>query len=257
MSVKIDHREHTSILTMDRPEALNAFDTEQMHELIEAFKQTCDRPETRVIVLTGSGDKAFAAGADIKEMVALDRRGGEAFGQLGHRLTWTIESSPQPVIAAVNGYALGGGCEVALAADIRLASTTAVFGQPEVSLGIPPGWGGTQRLTRLVGPGIASNLIFTGRRIDANEALRIGLVNAVHPPEELLERALEMASAVAANSPQAIRAAKVLIALAFNGQPASGLLAEREAFGQAFGHVDQNEGMRAFLEKRKPLFKDL
>jgi enoyl-CoA hydratase len=171
-------------------------------------------------------------------------------------MTRSVESLPQPVIAAVNGFAMGGGCELALAADIRLASGNAVFGQPEVGLGIPPGWGGTQRLTRLVGPGLAAEIILSGRRVKAEEALRIGLVNAIYPQAELIDRALEMAASIAKNSPVAVRSAKRLMQLAFNGQVASGLDTELHAFADAFLAVDQREGMAAFVEKRTPDFLD-
>ena len=163
---------------------------------------------------------------------------------------------PQPVIAAVNGFAMGGGCELALAADFRIASENAVFGQPEVGLGIPPGWGGTQRLVRAVGPGIAAEMILTGRRVKADEALRIGLVNAVYPMAELMPKARELAELIAKNSPLAVRASKRLMQLAFNGQVTSGLDTERYAFADSFGTADQVEGMNAFVEKRSPVYAD-
>src|SRR6185437_11029635 len=160
--------------------------------------------EIRVVILTGAGERAFAAGADIAEMREKGPSEALAFARLGQSICAAIEAAPQPYIAAVNGYALGGGCEVSLACDIRIASENAALGQPEVSLGIPPGWGGTQRLTRLVGPGLARELIYTGRRVKADEALRIGLVNAVYPLNELMDRAREMADSIAANAPVAV-----------------------------------------------------
>jgi enoyl-CoA hydratase len=256
MAVEIDHRGSVSIVTMSRPEALNAFNTEQMHAVIEAFREVEERTETRCIVLTGAGEKAFAAGADIKEMVDLDVEAGTRFGRLGQKLTRTIEEARQPVVAAVNGYALGGGCEVAIAADIRVAAPNAVFAQPEVGLGIPPGWGGTQRLPRLIGPGMAAEMILSGRRVNADEAYRIGLVNAIHPLERLIDESVALADSIAANSPFAVRTAKQLMRLAFNGQTPSGLEAEAERFGAAFGIPDQREGMTAFTDKRKALFED-
>ena len=180
---------------------------------------------------------------------------GLAFGRKGHAVASAIEWLPQPVIAAVNGYAFGGGCELAIACDIRLASENARFAQPEVALGIPPGWGGTQRLPRLIGPGFAAEMIFTGRHVYADEALRIGLVNAVYPADQLLPKALEMAAAIAHNSPAAVRAAKRAIALALAGNPGAGLAAEVAIFGAAFATADQREGMKAFLEKRAPVFE--
>ncbi len=181
MAVDIEMRGRVAIVTMNRPEALNAFTGDQLRELAQVFGTIADNREIRAVVLTGAGEKAFAAGADIKAMAEMDQRAGIEFGRLGHAATRAIEECPQPVIAAVNGYALGGGCEVAISADIRYASENAVFAQPEVTLGIPPGWGGSQRLPRLVGPGMAAEMILSGRRVKAEEALRIGLVNRVTP----------------------------------------------------------------------------
>jgi enoyl-CoA hydratase len=243
-------------VTLNRADALNAFNTQQLRDAIAAFAALKQDRTVRAVVLTGAGEKAFAAGADIKEMVALDRAGAMEFGRLGHGLTRSVETLPQPVIAAVNGFAMGGGCELALAADIRLASENAVFGQPEVGLGIPPGWGGTQRLVRAVGPGMAAEMILTGRRVKADEALRIGLVNAVLPLAELLQKAREMADAIAKNSPLAVRSAKRLMQLAFNGQVTSGLDTELQGFADSFGTADQIEGMTAFIEKRSPVYSD-
>lgn len=243
-------------VTMDRPETLNAFDQEQLEALLAVFKGLREERAVRCVILTGAGDKAFAAGADIKRMAEMGPREGEAFGRLGHAVADAVETLPQPAIAAVNGYAFGGGCELALACDIRLCSENAVFAQPEVSLGIPPGWGGSQRLPRLVGPGLAAELILTGRRVGAEEALRIGLVNAVHPQADLLPAARAMAEQIAANSPKAVRAAKAAMARAFAGKTVEGLVTERTLFAAAFATDDQKEGMRAFVEKRKPEFAD-
>lgn len=254
MAVDVERGEGVATVVMNRPEALNAFNTRQLEDLLAVFRGLREDRSVRCVVLTGAGSKAFASGADIKEMVGLSSDEGLAFGRLGHAVASAIEGLPQPVIAAVNGYAFGGGCEVALACDIRLASENAVFGQPEVGLGIPPGWGGTQRLPRLVGPGIAAELILTGRRVGADEALRIGLVNAVFPPEGLMDEAAALARRIAANSPRAVAAAKRLMCLALNGTIADGLATEVELFGQAFGTADQREGMTAFIEKRTPAF---
>jgi enoyl-CoA hydratase len=254
MAVDVERQDNIAIVTMNRAEALNAFNAEQLNALIEAFRSLRTDRSVRCVVLTGAGERAFAAGADIKEMAEMTPEQGLAFGRLGHAMVNAVEGLPQPVIAAVNGFALGGGSEVALAADIRLASENAVFAQPEVGLGIPPGWGATQRLTRLVGPGIAAELILTGRRVKADEALRIGLVNAVYRLDELLPEAKKLAGQIAGNSPRAVSAAKRLMQLAFNGQIASGLETEVRLFGEGFGTADQREGMRAFVEKRKPVF---
>jgi enoyl-CoA hydratase len=225
---------------------------EAMPVILEEFEKD---PAIRVIVLTGAGDRAFVAGADIRSMAEYTADEGREFGELGHAATRAIELASQPVIAAVNGFALGGGCELALACDIRIASTTAVFAQPEVSLGIPPGWGGSQRLPRVVGPGMAAELIFTGRRVDAVEALRIGLINSVYEPDRLMSAANALADAIAANSPVNVRAAKRLIAMT-RGADQDGLDAEASAFADAFTIPDRREGMHAFLERRKPVFND-
>jgi enoyl-CoA hydratase len=254
MAVDVTSDNGIATIVLNRPEALNAFNTEQLNLLLEALRAIRDDRSVRCVIITGAGDRAFAAGADIKLMATLSEVDALAFGQLGHAVTRTIESLPTPVIAAVNGFAFGGGCELALACDIRFASETAIFSQPEVSLGIPPGWGGTQRLPRLIGPGLAAELIFTGRRVDAAEAVRIGLVNAVYPAAELLGKATELATMIAKNSPRAIAAAKQLMQLAFNSALASGLETELHSFAQAFGGADQREGMRAFVEKQPAEF---
>lgn len=256
MAIDLEKRGAIAVVTMNRPEALNAFNHEQLRLLAETFESIAGDGSIRCVILTGAGERAFAAGADIKEMKDLDGVGGLAFGRLGHRATRSVEQLPQPVIAAVNGFALGGGCELALAADIRLASENAVFAQPEVSLGIPPGWGGSQRLPRLVGPGFASEMILSGRKVKAEEALRIGLVNSVWPIEQLMAEATKLAESIAANSPLAVRSAKQLISLAFNGQAIDGLESEVHAFGAAFTTNDQSEGMTAFVEKRGAKFAD-
>lgn len=243
-----------AVVTVSRPESLNALNADELRLLISRLGEVKADSSIRALILTGAGDRAFVAGADIKAMATMSSEEGREFGTLGHTAANAIEALPQPVIAAVNGFALGGGCELALACDIRIASEKAVFAQPEVSLGIPPGWGASQRLPRLVGPGVAAELILTGRRVKADEALRIGFVNAVVPAEELLTKAKEVARSIAANSPMAVRAAKQLMRLAFNGNTARGLEAELEAFGLAFGTDDQREGMAAFVEKRVASF---
>lgn len=254
MAVDVERTDGVATVTLNRPEALNAFDTAQLHRLLNAIRSLRGERDIRCVILTGAGDKAFAAGADIKEMAAKSEAEALEFGRLGHAVTAAVEGLPQPTIAAVNGYAFGGGCELALACDIRLGSDRAQFSQPEVGLGIPPGWGGTQRLPRLIGPGRAAELIFTGRRVAAEEALRIGLVNAVYPPGDLIGEATAMAERVASNSPRAIAAAKRALSLAFAGNPAAGLATEAVLFAESFGTEDQREGMQAFLEKRPAAF---
>jgi enoyl-CoA hydratase len=256
VAIDLEIRDHTAIITINEPERLNSLNSFLLKALLERIEDATSTAAVRAIVLTGAGERAFVAGADIKEMVALDAEGGKAFGELGHAVTGALAEAPQPVIAAVNGFALGGGCELALACDIRLASENAVFAQPEVSLGIPPGWGGSQRLPRIVGPGLASELIFTGRRVKADEALRIGLVNAVYPLDQLMSKALEMASSIAANSPRCVQDSKRLVARSFEGDVAAGLASEAAAFAAAFETSDQDEGMTAFVEKRAPIFAD-
>jgi len=253
MAVNIERDNGVAIVTMSRPEALNAFNTEQLKALRAAVDEVAADRSIRCAILTGEG-RAFAAGADIKEMAAKSAQEALAFGNLGHGIGIAINEAPQPWIAAVNGHALGGGCEIALACDIRLASETATLGQPEVGLGILPGWGATQRLPRLVGPGIASELIFTGRRLKAAEAKMLGLVNDVYPADALMNKAREMAAAIAANSPTAVSASKRMIALAYDGALAQGLAREAETFALSFGTADQREGMAAFVEKRPAAF---
>lgn len=254
MAVDLERDGAIVVVTMSRPEALNAFNSSQIGEMIETFRALREDRSARCVILTGAGDRAFAAGADIKEMAEKSPEEGLAFGRLGHAMANAIEGLPQATIAAVNGFAIGGGSEVALACDFRLASENAVFAQPEVTLGIPPGWGATQRMTRLIGPGRAAELILTGRRVKADEALRIGLVNAVYPLDQLLPEARKLASQIAAASPRAVAQSKELLKLAFNGQVASGLETEVRLFGAGFGSADQREGMRAFIEKRSPIF---
>jgi enoyl-CoA hydratase len=256
MSIDLSVSEHIATITVANEARRNALDTAHLQELLGAVRTVAMDASVHAVILTGAGDRAFIAGANIKEMAELDVATAMAFGRLGHSVGAAIERAPQPVIAAVNGFALGGGCEIALACDLRIASTNAVFAQPEVGLGIPPGWGGTQRLPRVVGQGMASELIFTGRHLDAQEALRIGLVNSVHEPESLMERTMDLARAIAKNSPMAVRLAKRLIARADDAHPSAGLAEEAHAFAEVFGSHDQREGMGSFLEKRTPVFRE-
>lgn len=256
MPVTADIQDHVAVVTMERREALNAFNTDQLLALIECLEDVLGNPSVRVGILTGAGEKSFAAGADIKEMSAKVPAEAVAFAKLGHRAASTLEQGAIPWIAAVNGYAFGGGCEMALGCDIRIASENAVFAQPEVGLGIPPGWGATQRLTSIVGPGMAAEMILSGRWVKADEALRVGLVNAVYPQAELLDKATELATSIAANAPSAVQASKRLMRLAREVPPAAGLEHEAQTFALLFGSDEQREGMAAFLEKREANFGD-
>ncbi|HEX5167419.1 MAG TPA: enoyl-CoA hydratase-related protein [Thermomicrobiales bacterium] len=255
MAVRIERDGPVAVVTMSRPEAFNAFNTEQLRALRDAVAEVSADRAIRAVVLTGEGRRAFASGADIKEMSTMRPSEGLAFGQLGQSVTAAIEAAPQPWIAAINGYALGGGCEMALACDIRLASENAAIGQPEVTLGILPGWGATQRLSRLVGAGLASELILTGRRLTAGEAREMGLVNAVYTLDELLPKATDMARAIAANAPLAVSAAKRAILLSRDVDLTTGLAYEAQTFGLLFDSEDQKAGMTAFLEKRTAEFE--
>ncbi len=257
MAIYVDITDRIATVTMNRPEALNAFNVEQLDLLIDAFRSLGENRTVRAVILTGAGDRAFAAGADIKAMAAMSPAEGIAFGRKGHAATAAVELLPQPVIAAVNGFAFGGGCELAIACDIRLAAENARFAQPEVGLGIPPGWGGTQRLPRLIGAGCAAEMIYTGRHVHADEALRIGLVNAIHPLDKLMAAARNLATQIAGNSPTAVQASKRLISLATSSDQGAGLAAEVATFGAAFTAPDQREGMQAFVEKRPPTFGNL
>jgi enoyl-CoA hydratase len=231
---------------------MNALDRPTLEELSDRLQEVAGESETRVVVLTGSGEKAFVAGADIKYMSGLDGAEAEAWGGLGHRCGQLLETMPKPTIAAINGFALGGGCELALACDLRYAASSAKLGQPEINLGIIPGWGGTQRLARACGLGVAKELILTGRLVDADEALRLGLVNAVHDP--VLEKAHEVAALLAAKSPLALAAAKRALNHALQGDYVEGLEREAAEFSGLFETVDAKEGLNAFAEKREPKF---
>ncbi len=241
-------------MTLDRPDALNALNTEMLQELRDVLREVARREEVQVVILTGAGDRAFAAGGDIREMA--DQRPLEIrrYAALGHEVARLLERMGKPVIAALNGYALGGGSELALACDIRIASEDAQIGQPEVKLGIPPGFGGSQRLTRLVGRGRASEIIFLGEPVAAVEAAKMGLVNRVVPADRLLEEAKAWARRMQERGPLALRLAKAAIHQTQETGLSAGLDYERELFSLAFATDDQDEGMEAFLAKRKPEF---
>jgi enoyl-CoA hydratase len=238
-------------VTLNRPEALNALNTETFHELDRAFHELNEDNEVKVIILTGEG-KAFVAGADIAEMKDFGAKEATEFSELGQRIFRYIETMDKPVIAAVNGYALGGGCETAMACDFRIASERALLGQPEVKLGLIPGFAGTQRLPRLVGLGRAKEMLFTGDPVGAEDALRMGLVNRVVPHEELLAAAKDVAKKIMKVGPNALKVAKTSANQAWDTDMAEGSKHEATEFGACFSTEEAKEGMTAFLEKRKP-----
>ncbi|MGL5513997.1 MAG: short-chain-enoyl-CoA hydratase [Sporomusa sp.] len=242
------------IVTINRPKALNALNAATIYELDRIFTELANDPTVKVVVLTGGGEKSFVAGADITEMQAMSAIEGRNWAKLAQAVFNKIENLSQPVIAAVNGYALGGGCEIAMACDIRIAADKAKFGQPEVSLGIPPGFGGTQRLARLIGKGRAKEMLFTGDMIDAAEAYRIGLVNKVATSEELMNTAKAMAQKIMSRAPVAVQVCKAAVNEGLDTDLDSAIAYEAEVFGLCFSTADQKEGMTAFVEKRKACF---
>lgn len=242
-------------ITINRPKALNALNLDTVTELKDAIEKIAVDKAVKVVVITGAGEKSFVAGADIKEMATKTPAEGREWGQFGQNVFTEIENMPQPVIAAINGFCLGGGCELSCACDIRYASENAKFGQPEVGLGITPGFGGTQRLTRVVGRGQSKELIYTGGMIGAEEAKAIGLVNKVVPQEELMPAVLKLAGKIAKNAPVAVQLSKAAINRGINCDVVTGIAYEAEVFGLCFSTNDQKEGMAAFVEKRKPTFE--
>ncbi len=253
--ININIENYIAVVTINRPEALNAMSQVVIVELQDAVEKCVDNDEVGIIVITGSGEKSFVAGADIKAMQTMSGRQAIEFSREGQDMTMVIENSPKPVIAAINGFALGGGCEIALACDIRIAADNAKFSQPEVALGIIPGWGGTQRLPRLIGKGRAIELIAGGEMIGANEALRIGLVNHVVPQTELMEKVLLLAKSILKNGPAAVGAALKCIHEGYDKHLENGLDIELNAFAELFETDEQREGTTAFVEKRKPIFR--
>ena len=242
-------------ITINREKALNALNSQVLEEL-DATLDAVNLDEVRCLILTGAGQKSFVAGADIGEMSTLTKAEGEAFGKKGNDVFRKLETFPIPVIAAINGFALGGGCEISMSCDIRICSDNAVFGQPEVGLGITPGFGGTQRLPRLVGAGMAKQLIYTGRNIKADEALRIGLVNAVYTQEELMPAAEKMAAGIAKNAPIAVRNCKKAISEGLDVDMDQAIVIEEKLFGDCFETEDQKYGMAFFLDKNKEKVKE-
>lgn len=238
------------VITINRPKALNALNSDVLKEL-DACLDGINLETTRALILTGAGEKSFVAGADIGEMSTLTKAEGEAFGKIGNDVFRKLETFPIPVIATINGFALGGGCEISMSCDIRICSENAVFGQPEVGLGITPGFGGTQRLARIIGVGKAKEMIYAATNVKAEEAYRIGLVNAVYPLEELMPAAKKLAGKIAKNAPIAVRACKKAINEGLDAVMDEAIVIEEKLFGSCFETEDQKEGMKAFLEKRK------
>ena len=249
--VNCEVQDRVAVLTIDRPKALNALNPEVLNDLRLAF-EGIDQDVVRCVILTGAGDKSFVAGADIAAMSTMTKAEGEAFGKQGNDVFLMVENFPLPVIAAVNGFALGGGNELAMSCDIRLASENALFGQPEVGLGITPGFGGTQRLARVVGVGMAKQLVYSATNIKASEALRIGLVNAVYAPDQLMDAARKLAGKIASNAPIAVRNCKRAINEGIELPIVEAVQVEERLFGACFETHDQVEGMSCFLSREKP-----
>ncbi|MCI8415677.1 MAG: enoyl-CoA hydratase/isomerase family protein [Ruminiclostridium sp.] len=254
--VKLDIQAPAAVLTIDRPDCLNALNSQVFREIAQGLEELEANDEVKVVIVTGAGEKAFAAGADISQMVHQSGKEGRELAQLTHRANFLLENMRQVTIAAVNGFALGGGCELALACDIRIAAENARFGLPEVGLGILPGGGGTQRLARIVGVGRAKEMIFTCDPIDAQEAYRIGLANHVVPREKLMEECFAMAERIASKASFAVSMAKSAVNLSMGVDMTSGCTREMDLLGLLFATEDKTEGMTAFLERRKPEFKE-
>ncbi len=250
-----EQKGQTAVITISREKALNALNSQVLEEL-DATLNSVNLEEVRCLILTGAGQKSFVAGADIGEMSSLTKAEGEAFGKKGNDIFRKLETFPIPVIAAINGFALGGGCEISMSCDIRICSDNAIFGQPEVGLGITPGFGGTQRLARLVGAGMAKQMIYTARNIKADEALRIGLVNAVYTQEELIPAAEKMAAGIAKNAPIAVRNCKKAINEGLELPMEEAIVLEEKLFGDCFETEDQKYGMEFFLDRNKEKVKE-
>jgi enoyl-CoA hydratase len=254
-TIRVEYQAGLAILTIDRPKNLNALNTQCLQEIDDALGEIAGSPNVRVLILTGAGEKSFVAGADIGEMASLSPEEARRFSATGHRVCNSLEWLPFPTIAAVNGFALGGGCELALACDLIYVSEKAKLGLPEVGLGVIPGFGGTQRLSRLVGKVRAKELVFTGQMIDAARAKDIGLALEVLAPDQLLAHCKTIAAKIASNGPVAVAQAKRVIELGANADLRTANELERQSFAVLFGTEDQREGMKAFLEKRPPQFK--
>ena len=248
--VNFEIRDHVGLITINRPEVLNALNVRALRELDSVLEQVENDEEVYVLIITGAG-RAFVAGADIGEMVDFTAANAKSFSRRGNNVLLRLTRFPRPIIAAVNGYALGGGCELAMSCDIRIGSENAKFGMPEVGLGITPGFGGTQRLARIVGMSTATELILTGRTIDAQEALQIGLINHLYPADEMLDRAFDLANVIASKAQVAVRQVKQAIRIGMQMDMSSALAFEAEAFGLCFSTEDQTDSMQAFLNKEK------
>jgi enoyl-CoA hydratase len=254
-SIIYEKAESIATITLNRPEVLNVFNAEVIEEVIEALRDAASDDNTRVVVLTGAGQKAFSAGADIKAMVGMNALKARDLSLMGEKLCLSLENFEKPVIAALNGYALGGGLEVTMACDFRIASENARVGQTEINSGLIPGWGGTQRLTRLIGRTKAMELVLTGKIIDARTAEQLRIVNMVVPADRFMEAVREFASELASKAPVAVKVAKALINKGADMGLDSALALEREGFGVVASTEDLQEGVKAFTEKRKPIFK--
>tara|TARA_Y100001933_G_scaffold226531_1_gene240563 strand:- start:749 stop:1513 length:765 start_codon:yes stop_codon:yes gene_type:complete len=254
MYIKTSIKKSIGYLNIDRPESLNAMNDEVLDEFISKINDLTSDPKVRVIIISGSGDKAFIAGADIKLMQQMNPKEALNFAEKGHRLTKLIEHSKKPIIAAINGYAFGGGTEIALACHLRLASEDAIFAQPEVKIGLVPGWGGTQRLPNIVGKGIANEMILTGRNVSAERAFEIGLVNKVIKKDNLISECEMVAKLIISNSPNAIAESISLINISSNEPTDAGLKIEVKKFSELFGSDETTEGLSAFIEKRPPKY---
>jgi len=254
-NIILEKEDYLAILTINRPKALNALNGDTLYELEAAIKDIKADDNIKVVILTGSGEKSFVAGADITFMLPLSPAEGRFFADFGEKVFRSMELLEKPIIAAVNGFALGGGCELAMACDIRLASEKAIFGQPEVGLGIIPGFGGTQRLPRLIGEGRAKELIYTADNVSAAEAFRLGLVNHVCPPDQLMDEARKMAKKIASKAPLAVGYAKFAIGKGMQGDIDTAMSIESDMFGMSCATADKFEGMTAFVEKRKANFQ--
>lgn len=255
-NVTLEKEGSIAVVTINRPKALNALNSETLKDIETVIDELANDDAIFAVIVTGSGEKAFVAGADITEMKDLNVMEGRKFGILGNRVFRKLESLEKPVIAAVNGFALGGGCELSMACDIRIASSKAKFGQPEVGLGITPGFGGTQRLARIVGTGMAKEMIYTGKIINAEEAFRIGLVNKIVEPDKLMDEARALANTIAMQAPIAVKLCKSAINRGMQCDIDTAIMYESEAFGECFSTEDQKEGMTAFTEKREKNFKN-
>lgn len=253
-NVLLQKKDHIATIIVNRPKALNALNWETTEDITAAVENARDDENIYVIIITGAGDKAFVAGGDIGFMQKLTALEGREFGMLGHKMCRLIETIEKPVIAAINGFCLGGGCELAMCCDFRICSDKSKFGQPEVGLGLTPGFGGTQRLPRIVGKGMALQLLLTGKNIDAQEALRIGLVNKVVSQDELMDEAMAIANSIASKAQRAVNLCKKAVNEGLEVDIDRGLIIEADIFGLCFSTADQKEGMTAFLEKRKPNF---